>query len=84
MTKQPEGSEITTGTVVEALANAMFRVELDEQPKNRPLEEGAEQPLYIAQLGGKMRLHRIRIIVGDKVELLFDQYGGRPRIIRRL
>ncbi|GMU74182.1 MAG: hypothetical protein AMXMBFR44_3800 [Candidatus Campbellbacteria bacterium] len=85
MAKIPEGSEITTGVVIEALANALFRVELDELPKNRTAEEGQEgKPAFIAQLGGKMRLHRIRIIVGDRVELLFDQYGGKPRIIRRL
>lgn len=85
MVKIPEGSEIATGVVVEALANAMFRVAVDEVPKNRQIEESPdEQPSFIAQLGGKMRLHRIRIIVGDRVELLFDQYGGRPRIIRRL
>lgn len=85
MTKIPEGSEIATGTVVEALANAMFRVELDALPKNREPEEGApEKPEFIAYLGGKMRVNRIRIIVGDRVELLFDSYGGKPRIIRRL
>lgn len=85
MTKLPEGSEVATGLVVEALANAHFRVELKEPPKNRPEGEVFEgSPTYIAYLGGKMRLHRIRIIVGDHVELLFDQYGGKPRIIRRL
>ncbi len=92
MAKIPEGSELITGMVVEALANALFRVEVDQVPANRKPDEtdeeaieGVEQkPSYIAQLGGKMRLHRIRIIVGDRVELLFDQYGGRPRIIKRL
>jgi translation initiation factor IF-1 len=31
-----------------------------------------------------MRLHRIRVLVGDEVEMLLDKYGGRARITRRL
>jgi translation initiation factor IF-1 len=84
MTRQPEGSEVVTGLVIEALADAHFRVELDAAPKNRPDDEGAVKPAYIAYLGGKMRVNRIKIIVGDRVELLFDSYGGKPRIIRRI
>jgi translation initiation factor IF-1 len=84
MTRQPEGSEVIQGTVVESLADAHFRVELDSAPANRPNTSGVEKPVVIAYLGGKMRLHRIRIIVGDRVEVLADSYGGKPRIIRRL
>jgi translation initiation factor IF-1 len=85
MIKIPEGSELATGIVIEALANAMFRVEVDEIPENyKTADNSVEQSTIIAQLSGKMRLNRIRIIVGDKVEILFDQYGGRPRIIRRI
>ncbi|QQR82658.1 translation initiation factor IF-1 [Candidatus Campbellbacteria bacterium] len=84
MTRQPEGSEVLQGTVVEALANAHFRVQFDKPSSNLPAIEGEEKPIVICYLAGKMRLHRIRIIVGDKVELLVDSYGGKPRIIRRL
>ncbi len=84
MSRQPEGSEIVQGTVVEALANAHFRIQLDTIPENLPANSEEEKPLVIGYLAGKMRLHRIRIIVGDRVEVLVDKYGGKPRIIRRL
>lgn len=66
-------SEATVlGTVLEALPNTIFCVSLDE---------GRE---VLAYLAGKMRIHRIRVLVGDKVEVLLDQYGERGRIIRRI
>lgn len=40
--------------------------------------------LVLAYLAGKMRLHRIRVLVGDSVDLVLDPYGGRARIVRRL
>ena len=64
--------EIVDGIVLEALPNTLFRVEL---------ERGGE-PL-LAYLAGKMRLHRIKVLVGDKVQVQLDPYGGRARIIRR-
>jgi translation initiation factor IF-1 len=45
---------------------------------------GEETPLILAYLAGKMRLHRIRVLVGDHVEMVLDPYGGRARIVRRL
>jgi translation initiation factor IF-1 len=60
------------GTVVEALPNTLFKVEIDGQ-------EGQK----LAYLAGKMRLHRIRVLVGDRVELQIDPYGGKARITRR-
>ena len=60
------------GVVSEALPNTLFRVVLNDG--------GAE---ILAYLSGKMRLHRIKILVGDKVEVLIDPYGGKGRIIRR-
>ena len=60
------------GTVSEALPNAIFRVLLENDRE------------VIAYLAGRMRIHRIRVLVGDKVELLLDAYGERGRIIRRL
>lgn len=62
-----------TGQVVEALPNTLFRV----------LVEGRSEPV-LAYLGGKMRLHRIRVLIGDRVEIVPDPYGGRARIVRRL
>ncbi len=69
----PENQDaIVRGTIAEALPNTMFRVEL---------ENGT---LIIAYLAGKMRLHRIKVLVGDTVEVLPDPYGGKGRIVRRL
>lgn len=62
-----------TGVVTEALPNIMFRVRL----------EGAEDDI-LAYLSGKMRLHRIRVLVGDKVTLELEPYGGKARITKRL
>ena len=59
------------GVVEEALPNALFRVKL------------ADDSLVLAYLAGKMRLHRIKVLVGDKVSVLLDPYGGRARITRR-
>ena len=62
-----------TGVVVESLPNIMFRVTLDDS--------GEE---ILAYLAGKMRLHRIRVLVGDKVVMEMDPYGGKARITKRL
>lgn len=71
MGKEQENSEVL-GTVREALPNALFRVDL---------EEGGE---VLAYLAGKMRMHRIKVLVGDTVRVALDPYGGRARIVRRL
>lgn len=63
--------QIVIGTVEEALPNTLFRV---------VTEDGVEVLAYIA---GKMRLHRIKVLVGDTVHLVLDPYGGRARIVRR-
>jgi translation initiation factor IF-1 len=60
------------GVVDEALPNTLFRVTL----------EGGE--VILAYLAGKMRLHRIKVLVGDKVLMQLDPYGGKARITRRL
>ena len=60
------------GTVQESLPNTEFRVTLDS---------GEET---IAFLSGKMRLHRIKVLVGDRVAMVVDPYGGKARIMRRL
>jgi translation initiation factor IF-1 len=69
-----------TGVVVESLPNIMFRVRLDS-----PTEEtGKEDEPILAYLSGKMRLHRIRVLVGDKVLMELEPDGGKARIIKRL
>ena len=60
------------GRVVEALPNTLFRVELD-----------GTKEIILAYLAGKMRMNRIRVLIGDRVELELDPYGGRARITRR-
>lgn len=60
------------GIVEEALPNTLFRVKLDSGE------------LVLTYLAGKMRLHRIRVLVGDRVVIEIDQYGGRGRIVKRL
>ncbi len=71
-------SEATTneaqinGVISEALPNTLFRVEL---------EDGRE---VIGYLSGKMRIHRIRVLVGDKVTLVDNPYEGKLRIVKRM
>ncbi|MFT5849580.1 MAG: translation initiation factor IF-1 [Patiriisocius sp.] len=60
-------------TVEEALPNALFRVLVDD----------TEEP-QIAYLAGKMRRFRIRVLVGDRVVIVPEPYGGKGRIIKRL
>ena len=64
--------QVLRGIIQEALPNTMFRVEL---------ETGVVQVAYLA---GKMRLNRIKVLVGDTVEVLQDPYGGKGRIVRRM
>ena len=60
------------GVMVEALSNAMFRVELEN---GHPI---------IAHLSGKMRLHYIRILPGDKVKVEMSPYDlSKGRIVFR-
>ncbi|MDR2449265.1 MAG: translation initiation factor IF-1 [Prevotellaceae bacterium] len=50
------------GIIIEALSNAMFRVELDNGH------------VIIAHISGKMRMHYIRILPGDKVRVEMSPY----------
>lgn len=72
-----------TGIVIESLPNIMFRVQLDPVA-NGEGETTEEGELVLSYLSGKMRLHRIRVLVGDKVLLEMEPYGGKARIIKRL
>lgn len=66
------------GTVTESLPNLMFRVQLE------PSESGAKGEEIIAYLAGKMKYHRIRVMIGDTVDVLLDPYGGKGRLVKRL
>ena len=60
------------GVVVEPLPNAMFRVKLDNGH------------IVLAHISGKMRMHYIRILPGDKVTVELSPYDlNRGRIIYR-
>lgn len=63
---------VVPGIVIEALPNTLFKVQM----------EGDKE--IIAYLSGKMRMHRIKVVVGDKIEMFCDDYGSRARITKRL
>lgn len=73
MQEKSKEKNTSEGVVDEALPNALFRV---------TLTESGEQVL--AYLSGKMRMHRIKVLVGDTVRLELDPYGGRARINKRM
>lgn len=68
-----ENKETVLGLVLDKLPNLLFRVKLDDSRE------------IIAYLGGKMKLNKITVLVGDKVEIILDPAGGKTtnRIIRR-
>lgn len=68
---EKKNTEKIMGSVTEALPNTLFRVQT---------EKGEN---ILAFLSGKMRLNRIRVLIGDKVEMEVDPYGGKARIVRR-
>jgi translation initiation factor IF-1 len=63
--------ETVKGTVIEAMPNTLFKVLVGEKE-------------IISYLSGKMRMHKIRVLVGDNVEILEEPYGGKARIVKRL
>ena len=72
LSNQKEEAFTVEGTVIEPLPNAMFRVEL---------ENGYT---VLAHSSGKMRMHRIRILPGDKVQVEITPYDmTRGRITYR-
>ncbi len=89
--KDGEDKKTAVGTVEEVLPNSLFRVRLSKEAPETEAGEGGpdageteEGELVLAYLAGKMRLHRIRVLVGDQVDMVLDPYGGRARIVRRL
>lgn len=62
----------TDGIILEALSNAMFRVQLENKHE------------VIAHISGKMRMHYIKILPGDKVKLEMSPYDlSKARIVYR-
>lgn len=70
----PKGEAVEVeGTVIEPLPNAMFRVELDNGH------------MVLAHISGKMRMHYIRILRGDRVKMELSPYDlTRGRITFRV
>jgi translation initiation factor IF-1 len=72
LAKPKEDAIVLEGTITESLPNAMFRVEL---------ENGHQ---VLAHISGKMRMHYIRILPGDKVQVELTPYDlTRGRITYR-
>jgi translation initiation factor IF-1 len=70
--KPKEDAIVLEGTVIEPLPNAMFRVELENGHK------------VLAHISGKMRMHYIRILPGDRVQVELTPYDlSRGRITYR-
>ena len=72
MENQNEQESLVKGTVIDSLPNTMFRIELENKDE------------VIAYLAGKMRIHRIKVLIGDTVLVKLDPYGGKGRIQRRM
>jgi translation initiation factor IF-1 len=68
---QKDDNNTVTGIVTEALPNTLFRVDI------------GDGKVVLTYLAGKMRMHRIKVLIGDRVEVLLDPYGGKGRIIKR-
>jgi len=74
------------GVVTEALPSTLFRVKIEEK-KDLSAPTGdkvGDEKEILAYLSGKMRMHRIKVLIGDSVEIVLDPYGGKGRIIKRL
>ncbi|MCK4387039.1 MAG: translation initiation factor IF-1 [Candidatus Pacebacteria bacterium] len=78
MINKEEQKQYITGTIIEALPNTLFRVELEKSDSKE------KKDVILVYLSGKMRIHRIRVLVGDRVKIQQDSYGGRGRIVQRL
>lgn len=66
--------ETSRGIVLETLPNLQYRIKLDSNKE------------IIAHTSGKMKINKIKVIIGDKVEVVIDPYGGHAtnRIIKRI
>lgn len=73
MAKVPdEDIEIVEGRVIESLPSALFRI------------TASKDRVILCSLSGRMRVNKIKVLVGDKVTVQIDPYSGRGRIVKRL
>lgn len=73
------GTYEVEGEVVEALPNTMFRVRVTYSPDEKMIET-----LILAHLSGKMRMHYIRVMPGDRVRIEMTPYDKeKGRIVFR-
>ena len=70
--KKAKEKVAVSGIVTEAFPNTLFKVKLDK-----------EEVELLAYLSGKMRMNRIRVLIGDRVTVELDEYGGKGRIVKR-
>lgn len=69
---KPDNQNTIEGIVIESLPSLMFKVRLDDDRE------------ILARLGGRMRIHRIRVLVGDRVKVELSSYDpNRGRIVYR-
>lgn len=61
------------GSVLESLPGLMFRVKLSDSGET-----------VLAHLAGKMKIHKIRVLPGDRVLVEMSPDGTRGRVVRRL
>ena len=66
--------QVEEGIIQEALPGLTFRVSLKKNP----------EAAVLGHLAGKMKLHRIRVLPGDRVLIEVADDGRRGRIVRRL
>lgn len=72
MIKPKEKTITREGVVIEALPSLMFKIRLDDESE------------ILAKLSGRMRLYRIRVLIGDKVKVEMSPYDNtKGRIIYR-
>jgi translation initiation factor IF-1 len=67
-----DNEETKQGRVIEAMPNTHFKIQYKDGKT------------LIGYLGGKMRIHKIKVLVGDMVETISDIRGGKARIVKRL
>lgn len=63
---------LNTGLVIEVMPNMQYKIEL------------SDGKIVRAYLGGKMRMNRISVVIGDRVEFVVDTQGANNRIVKRL
>ena len=78
---EPKSEKIVTakGIVTEALPSTLFKVKIHARPHDGLGASGEDkdgEKEILAYLGGKMRMHRIKVLIGDSVEVVLDSYGG--------